>query len=1525
MAPEAVSPACVQCGTHAVSDPEVEGLCPACLLRLAVDEPGLIDHVLEPEAESTAAFRHGALSPGEVHGQRYRIRSLLGRGGMGEVWRAYDLKLRVDVALKALRQELVQGDRALEALRQEVRVAREVVSANVCRVFDLVELGGLELVSMEYIDGITLLDILRMRAPLDLTEAREIASQFLAGLEAIHEAGLVHRDIKPENIMMTRSGRVVVMDFGIAKGLAEKAGTVSGTAAYMAPEQARGDRVDARADIFSAGVVLAEMIAPGGVGGPEERRKLWQALHHEPSRVPDTPWAPVLRTALDRAAERRYATASALARALEEVTLRVEGAEDVRPYPGLASFSEEDREYFFGRELEVEEMWKKLQRPRLLGLIGPSGAGKSSFLRAGLLAVKPSNWRAVVAVPGTRPFLALARKLAAEMKGDEEAVQDLLQFEDLDVAVSVGKRWRLQHDHVLVVVDQFEELFTQNPPEVQKVFCDLLGRLTLEADVHVLVSMRDDFLFHCSGQPALAPMFSELTPLRPPSGTALRRAVVQPALKCGYRFEDDSLIDEIVGEVGSGRGALPMLAFAVARLWGLRDRDRGLLTRESYEHIGGVGGALAQHAEATLEKIGQERVPVVRELFRNLVTAQGTRASRDRGELLSVFADTGQAGEVLDMLIDARLLTSFEVTLGENEKAGSQRIEIVHESLLTAWPRLVRWQTQDADSAQLRDQVRQGAQMWVERGRPADLLWTGTSFREYELWRERYPGGLSDTEEQFASAMKAKARRRKRQRRLAIGLMLAAALSVATMTLILWLRSERLRERAEVEALRAEASKLLTLGRMKLDESPTAALAYATKSLELADTRQARLFVLEILWRGPVARIAPASAVRLAFSPDGEWLATWGEQQETLLLSADGGSARPLEPAPDEAWEGLLAFSPSGDSLLRLALRRAPGGRRTSLLDRFTIPAGRRLSPIEWDRKVLAKLVPAGLVTFAHPDPSRNDLEIDLWPTAQLAGEPGLPKRLALAEGERTKWTRPFDVDPALTRFARTRGREVLVRSLGPDGAATERRIATSDDELSWLSFSPDGSRLAALEASDQVPLWSLETGEKTVLAGGATAEVYSEPLFGAGGSLLAGFSRGEGTTFLWDLGVPLDGKPLVLPRRDREAFVPAFHPGGEWIATPHLVETAFWPTRSPHVRVLRPEEEYTWLAGVTFSPDSRWLVSCAGWTPPHLWPLVPGVGRDHALSGPVCLVPSFDSSGEELLVSSYDAPIAVLPVRGGEPRTLEKLAGGETLAVTFDAEGRLAAAAAISGGAEDRILRVWDLESGESRVLDLFDGCQAPAEPKAMDCGVFHLRFAPDGSLYSAVDQGIRRWDLGTGQAEWLLHAPGQYANGLDLSENGRFLVALVGEPWRAGELLWFDLVEGTHRALQGWGTPEGSLDLDPSGRILVASDASGTIRVGSPEGGEQHLLVGHQLSPTSVALSPDARWIASSSMKEIRVWPMPDLARPPLHTLDREELVPRLRSFTNLRVVADPEASDGWRQELDPFPGWREVPKWQ
>jgi hypothetical protein len=180
--PESVR--CPDCGTEIVSEPGLPGLCPQCLLSLALQQSPATS-AQDDGGSDPEALTLDRPTPGRILGERYQIREVLGRGGMGEVFRAFDLKLRVEVALKAVRAEKVESERAREMLRSEVRSAREVLSPNVCRIFDLVAEDGQELVSMEYVDGKTLGQTLRERGPLPLQEAREIASQFLAGLDAI--------------------------------------------------------------------------------------------------------------------------------------------------------------------------------------------------------------------------------------------------------------------------------------------------------------------------------------------------------------------------------------------------------------------------------------------------------------------------------------------------------------------------------------------------------------------------------------------------------------------------------------------------------------------------------------------------------------------------------------------------------------------------------------------------------------------------------------------------------------------------------------------------------------------------------------------------------------------------------------------------------------------------------------------------------------------------------------------------------------------------------------------------------------------------------------------------------------------------------------------------------------------------------------------------------------------------------------------------------------------------------------------
>ena len=210
---------------------------------------------------SSGSLNHGRFLPGTILGDRFRIVALLGRGGMGEVFRADDLKLGQAVALKFLPPEVAREQERLDRLYNEVRTARQIAHPNVCRVYDVGEVNGEHFIAMEYIEGENLSTLLRRIGRLPEAKAIQIARQMAAGIAAAHEKGVLHRDLKPGNIMLDERGVARILDFGLAAlhSDIDKTHVAEGTPAYMAPEQLAGREVSVRSDIYSLGLVLYEI------------------------------------------------------------------------------------------------------------------------------------------------------------------------------------------------------------------------------------------------------------------------------------------------------------------------------------------------------------------------------------------------------------------------------------------------------------------------------------------------------------------------------------------------------------------------------------------------------------------------------------------------------------------------------------------------------------------------------------------------------------------------------------------------------------------------------------------------------------------------------------------------------------------------------------------------------------------------------------------------------------------------------------------------------------------------------------------------------------------------------------------------------------------------------------------------------------------------------------------------------------------------------------------------------------------
>ena len=284
---------------------------------------------LPPQFVAAALERHGTLIDTRIG--NYEVRSLLGRGGMGEVYLAEDIELARKVALKVLPHELTKDEQPLQRFKQEARAASGLKHRNIITIYSVGQENGIHFIATEYVNGLTLRQRLVTSGRLELKVAVEVAIQIASALEAAHSAGIVHRDIKPENIMFEPDGTAKLLDFGIAKltenltsedglgaePLMTEQGVILGTPAYMSPEQARHQPLDHRSDLFSLGVVLYEMITgkvPFSGGTPYDQQAAVLITEPTPIQqhldkfVSELQW--VLSKALTKEPSRRYQTAT---------------------------------------------------------------------------------------------------------------------------------------------------------------------------------------------------------------------------------------------------------------------------------------------------------------------------------------------------------------------------------------------------------------------------------------------------------------------------------------------------------------------------------------------------------------------------------------------------------------------------------------------------------------------------------------------------------------------------------------------------------------------------------------------------------------------------------------------------------------------------------------------------------------------------------------------------------------------------------------------------------------------------------------------------------------------------------------------------------------------------------------------------------------------------------------------------------------------------------------------------------------
>ncbi len=453
------------------------------------------------------------------------------------------------------------------------------------------------------------------------------------------------------------------------------------------------------------------------------------------------------------------------------------------PYPGLEAFTPEQAPIFFGRGPEIDQLLQQFANPKVhfVAVVGISGSGKSSLVKAGLLPrlrtgiIGNGPWADLIFKPGERggnPYLALAFALKSQLEISGQTEQEIARALQADASVAQKHLTEVltqyaQATELLLVVDQFEELFTQSTADDRKDFLTLLGHIVAQPHVRVIVTMRADFYARAIEEPTLANLLRRdrgTFPLDPPGMSAIHQMIIRPAEAAGVELEE-GLAQRLLDDAGEGPGAMALIAFTLNQLY-QRDEGSRYLSIDAYQAFGGVQGAVQKRAESALRGLSVNSDIALPILFANLVEVNEQEvATRRRAPKSQLHGD---AETVADALTEARLLVSGK---GEDNKA---MLEVAHETVLNGWDRLRQWIRDHAEALRTRRDLERVATEWEKSGYHGSALRTGKLLQRY----------LSSAEPRSTEANKYLTACKRRRMGFRIGYAILGLLTVATFSIL---------------------------------------------------------------------------------------------------------------------------------------------------------------------------------------------------------------------------------------------------------------------------------------------------------------------------------------------------------------------------------------------------------------------------------------------------------------------------------------------------------------------------------------------------------------------------------------------------------------------------------------------------------------------------------------------------------------------------------------------------------------------
>ncbi|PAX52573.1 nSTAND1 domain-containing NTPase [Brunnivagina elsteri] len=1170
------------------------------------------------------------------------------------------------------------------------------------------------------------------------------------------------------------------------------------------------------------------------------------------------------------------------------------------PYMGLSAFSEEDTQYFYGREDLTQQLINQIQNKSFLAVIGASGSGKSSIVQAGFIPAlrqgkqipNSQQWLIKKMRPNANPLETLAQKL----DGDSPLLMEGI----LNLGIESFVYWLRSRPKpiLLLVIDQFEELFTLTSPPDRGKFLDLLlGVIEYASDrFKLIITLRADFIASCLEVIPLANLLQSHNVLVPPSLSLndYRRIIINPAQQVGLRVEPE-LVEVLLHELNDSAGDLPLVEFVLEQLW--HHRVNGELTLKAYqEKLGGIQGALERSSQNVYENLDAKEQECAKWIFLSLTQlGEGTEDTRRRvykSELIVRKYSTQLIEKTLQAFTAAKLVVVNLEGEGKGEigdraaDKGDNRyikvetdthlevslplppvtVEVAHEILIRHWSTLRWWLEENRARLRSQRQVEQAAQLWRYNQSSSDFLLQGIRLAEAEDIYIKYIDELSPDVQEFVVAcleerkrqQVLEKRRLKQAQRAVVALSILGVAAVSLGGLAYW--KSQTAQLQEVEALN-ESSKANLLSNQQLEALVASVKAgkrlqntiFVPDNIKFSTLNTLQKAFYNIQERNRIEGHS-ATVTSAKFSPDGKIIASTSDDNSVIIWSRNGKLLRKLQGHQDAIKSA--SFNPQGNLLATASFDKT--------IKLWNPHDGKLIRTLVGHEKEVmsVQFSPDGSILAS----GSNDNTVKIW----KANDGTL---IATLKGHnQTVNAVSFNADGKLIASA---SGDSTINIWQLNNNRLIKTLRRHGNQVNSIAFSPDNKILASASSDKMIKIWDFNKGSLITTFASHTSPVKSLAFSQDGKTLV---SAGDDNIIkLWDI---QQGNVIVNILGHSNGILNVnFSKDGKTIISAGADQTIrLWELKDLPQTIQANQGQ---IYSVNINPQANLIATSGNNTTIKLWQF-PSLklrqtleGYNKSVYGHSQEVQSvaFSADGETLASASKDWYIKLWRTRDGY--MIKTITGhqDQVNSVSFNPKGDI-----LASGSKDKTIKLWRVK--DFRLINTLTGHTGE---------VFGAVFSPQGDTIASasMDTTIKIWREKDGKLLQTIIGHKKPVNNISFNPQGDILASASSDNtiklWKKNQTGRF--ATPAYKTLLGHRDAVLGVSFSPDGQIIASASRDRTIKLWDKEGRELKTFIGHDNSVMNLSFSRDGKILASSSFDgTAKVW---YLDKTKLQTLDLNNLL--------------------------------------